>query len=285
MNRIVSFGMTGPAPEVHAPLDQMIFEASSQALSAGGKTLADYDLVSLAASDLYDGRGISTMTLTESTGSMGKWEQRVCNDSLVALDLAVAHIDAGLSRAAVVASWHKGSDIVHPSAIASASLEPLYRDLGVPPDVFAALSVGTAVVTEHPSARPMGDVAVAMFVTGDHSAPGMVIRGHRRVTDSYLRQTKEPSARLQTLVTDACAASGITTSDLAAMLLTGALVDADIQLDHATEGVAASCGLGYAAGLVGVAALQGRDPGLYVVCGADSIGLQELAVTILEVPA
>jgi hypothetical protein len=47
-------------------------------------------------------------------------------------------------------------------------------------------------------------------------------------------------------------------------------------------GVASSQGVGYAAGLLGLVDLNNRPAGRYAICGASSIGAQELAVTIVE---
>jgi hypothetical protein len=282
---IVGVGMVGPSEDLGEPLELMIFNATAAALADAGMGSDDYGLVCLAASDLFDGRGISTMTLTESTGSMGKWEQRVCNDGLVALDLAIAHIHSGYVRDnAVVASWHKGSDVVSPGAIASAAVDPLHRDLGIAPDAFAALSSGVAVLRDHPSAARMRDVAVALVVTANAEATGPRILGHRRATAGYLRQQESPSQRLQALLNAACADARLVPTDLDLTLLTGVLAAgvAPIELPVSTVILAETAGVGYAAGLLGVVSLRGRPPGRYAVCGADSIGSQELAVTILE---
>ena len=283
MIAITGIGVLGPSDELKGSLDVMIFDATAAALTDAGISSKDYELVCLAASDLFDGRGISTMTLTESTGSMGKWEQRVCNDGLVALDLAVAHIEAGYARSAVVASWNKGSDIVDSGPIASAAVEPLLRDLAIAPEVFAALSSGTTIVREHHVAWAMRDVAVALFITRSADPSALRVHAHRRVTDTYLYQRRKLSQRLQALLDAACADASLTGADITMTLLTGALAyPSNVELAVPTSGVDTSRGCGYAAGLVGIAALRDHPAGRYAICGADSIGQQELAVTIVE---
>src|SRR5712671_8216374 len=90
-----------PRPDIPMALDEMIYTATSHALADAGLSIDDISGSFMAASDLYDGRAISTMTLTGSTGSFHKNEMRVCNDSLAALMLAAAEIAAGAAEAVI----------------------------------------------------------------------------------------------------------------------------------------------------------------------------------------
>lgn len=281
MTTIIGVGQVGPSDRLEAPLDEMIFDATAAALAAAGQGAEEVDLVCAAASDVFDGRGISTMTLTESLGSVGRWEHRVCNDSLVALDLAAAHVDAGLSRAATVGAWHKGSDIVDPSLLALTAIEPLRRDLGLPPAVFAALSAGEQIVDAHPQSEPMRDVAITMVVTARDTEAGSSVRAHRRATWEYLHQTQSRTDRLRSILAATCSAAGLTDGELAGIFLTGSLCRG---IDVGPRGrlVPASVSVGYAAGLIGVSETLDAGPGVFAVCSASSIGDQEIAVTIIE---
>lgn len=278
--------MLGPSDRLELPLDEMIFEATEAALSEAGIGTDDIGLVCLAASDLFDGRGISTMTLTESTGSMGKWEHRVCNDSLVALDLAAAHIEAGLVDCAIVASWHKGSDIADPSAIARASLDPLERALGIAPAAHAALSTAMPIVAHHPESKPMRDVAVSVIVSGASRAGRATVLGHHRETAEYLHQRRSAATRLLDVLSSACRAARLTPESLDGVLLAGELADAAGVLadELPIQLLRESSRTGYCAGLVGIATALECLPGTYGVCSGTGIGQQEVAVTLVDVP-
>ena len=281
MTTIVGVGLVGPSDLVETPLDEMIFDATAAALTDAGEKRDEVDLVCAAASDVYDGRGISTMTLTESLGSMGKWEHRVCNDSLVALDLAAAHIEAGLARGATVGAWNKGSDIVDPSSIAATNIEPLQRGLGVPAFAFDAMARQVGVASSALRAEPRRDVAIVLILSGGDSVPGTRLVAHRRRTTNYLHQVVSHEDRLKELVREVCEAAGIAESELSSIKVTGSLCG-DAPEWTGVEPVAESREVGYAAGLLGIASVLRAGAGKFAVCSSSSIGEQEMAVTIVE---
>src|SRR5260370_35684230 len=98
-----------PRPDIPMALDEMIYTATSHSLADPGLSINDASGSFMAASDLYDGRAISTMTLTGSTASFHKNESRVCNDSLAALMLAAAGLPAGAAKAVVVSPGSRHS--------------------------------------------------------------------------------------------------------------------------------------------------------------------------------
>jgi len=95
---IAGFARADFEPVIQRPLEDVIYFAASGAVADAGTSIKEIDAVSMASSDLLDGRAISTMTLTGSTGSFQKSEMRVCSDGLAALALAIAECRAGLAE-------------------------------------------------------------------------------------------------------------------------------------------------------------------------------------------
>jgi acetyl-CoA C-acetyltransferase len=165
-----------PQAEIPSSLEEMIYTTTAGALLSAGISIDDIDGVCMASSDLNDGRAISTMTLTGSTGSFRKTELRVCNDSLAAFWVAAAEIGSEAATRLIVSSWNKASDVVDPYAIPALALEPaMQRPLGYHPDVVYALrrshDTGEVSVLSH-ELPTTADVAVGFVL-------GSVPAGHR----------------------------------------------------------------------------------------------------------
>ena len=164
---IVGTGVFGPEPCFEMPLDELIFEVTTAALLDAQMALADIDAVYMATSDVFDGRAISTMTLTASTGSFGKHEMRVCDDGLGALALAVDGLRSGSCDAALVTAWSKLSeanlDLIDPLAIEPA----FHRPLGLRSSVVAALQRSSwkgQLTSVTRSTNAGGDAAVSLVL-------------------------------------------------------------------------------------------------------------------------
>lgn len=164
---IVGTAFLGPKPCLVAPLDELIFGVTTAALRDAQMALADIDAVYMATSDVFDGRAISTMTLTASTGSFGKHEMRVCDDGLGALALAADGLRSGSADAALVTSWSKLSeanlDVIDPLAIEPA----FHRPLGLRSSVVAALQRSSwkgHPTTVVPAMNAVGDAAVSLVL-------------------------------------------------------------------------------------------------------------------------
>lgn len=123
---IVGVGMTQLERKKGATLYDMIFEASSLALSDAGIHRDELDSVVIASSDLIDGVGISSMVTATAAGAYLKDEIKVAEDGIFGLALASLRILSGQFSTSIVVSWSKCSqgpvtDITH------LNFEPFYE--------------------------------------------------------------------------------------------------------------------------------------------------------------
>lgn len=106
---IVGVGMTKFERKKNATLCDMIFEASSLALSDAGIDREDLDSVVIASSDLIDGVSISSMVTATAAGAYLKDEIKVADDGIFGLALAFLRILSGQFSTSIVVSWSKCS--------------------------------------------------------------------------------------------------------------------------------------------------------------------------------
>jgi hypothetical protein len=285
-----------PRDEIPLALEEMIYTVVSRALDDAGMSIDEIDGVCMSASDLNDGRAISTMTLTGSTGSLGKNELRVCNDSLAAMWLASAELRSGAARALVVCTWNKLSDAT-PDAIKPLALEPAFhRDLGFHPDAIVALresvDTGSFTFTAPGHTRP-SDSAGAVILTGnDHVGPrDATVRGFGSAMGPYLRPGTPLLEPLRSAASRACQQAGTSPTELSFVMIAGLQEVTDAALSAAL-GVPAAilvraatrwADVGYAAGLLGViSALDSEQRGLSLVVSAGGIGLENAYAAVVQ---
>ncbi len=94
----------------HLSYQEVIFEAAKAALDDAGLKRADIDCVVLAAHDLVDGRGISSMLGATPAGAYQKDETRLSDDGALAVAQAYMQVANEFNRALVV-SWAKCSEV------------------------------------------------------------------------------------------------------------------------------------------------------------------------------
>jgi hypothetical protein len=291
-----SFGLS-PSPDIPMALDEMIYAVTSGALADADLRIGDVSGSFMAASDLYDGRAISTMTLTGSTGSFHKNEMRVCNDGLAALLLGAAEVASGAARAVIVCSWSKLSDASRDSIVPLALEPALHRSLHFHPDAVFALRESAEhkrPATVLPSKIVSRDVANALIVTENGSSRrrrGSVL-GVGAATGPYLRPGDPVLAPVASAARAALASAGRGFEELRSVRVADlqAIDDVDIA---AALGVAESvvlrqqerqADLGYAAGLNGVhEAMTVGDPGLCLVVSAGGLGLENSYAVLVDV--
>jgi acetyl-CoA acetyltransferase len=295
---IAGYHVLPPEPDIPMALDEMIYTATSGALRDAGMGIADVSGSFMAASDLYDGRAISTMTLTGSTGSFRRNEMRVCNDSLAALMLAVADIESGVSDAVIVCTWSKLSDADRDS-ILPLGLEPVYsRGLGFHPGVALALraSAEQAAPTRlTPTVVRSADVATALILTrptaGRRRRADVV--GIGASTGPYLRPGDAVLAPVAKAAAAALASAGRKAGDVSRVRVGGMqhLDDAPIAdavgvpVDLVASRPERDVDLGYAAGLH--ALLRGLEPpdsGITLVIAGGGLSMETAYAAVVETP-
>ena len=120
-------------------LEELIFEAASGALADARLAWRDLDAVVIGASDLVDGRVISSMVTAGPAGSYMKDLLAVASSAEHAFVLAYLRLAAGVGDTALVAGWSKCSEAPIPQ-VEQLSLDPFYRrHVGMDGLVAAAL--------------------------------------------------------------------------------------------------------------------------------------------------
>ena len=106
---IVGVGITKPETTKDQTLCDMIFEASSLALSDAGMDCKDLESVVITASDLVDGISISSMVAATASGAYLKDEIKLADDGIFGLALAYLRIKSRQFSSSIVVSWSKCS--------------------------------------------------------------------------------------------------------------------------------------------------------------------------------
>jgi hypothetical protein len=293
---IAGHAVLGPEDEIPLALDEMIYSVVAAAIEDAGLTIDDIDGVCMSASDLNDGRAISTMTLTGSTGSLRKSEMRVCNDSLAAAMLASAEIWAGLPEALIVCSWNKASDAA-PEAIAPLAMEPAFhRDLGIHPAAIVSLRQshddGAVAITAPHELQPTDSAIAMVFRTSTGAGAGTAsLIGFGSATGRYLVPGSPLLESLSAAATEACGRANIERASLGSVVVAGLQQIPDEDLcdalgvgDGSLQRLAPRWGhVGYAAVLLGInAVLEAGKPGLSLVVSAGGIGLDNAYAAVVD---
>lgn len=124
--RVLGVGRSGnDAPASSKSLNELIFAATRAALDDAGVSLDDVDSVVLAAHDVDDGRGITSMTAAGAAGALMKDEVRLAEDGLFGLALASARLLSGAYDMSLVVSWGKASE-TDVDAVSRLAFEPFF---------------------------------------------------------------------------------------------------------------------------------------------------------------
>ena len=112
-------------------LSELISTASSKCIEESSLGFREIEGVVLAASDLIDGRGITTMVTAAPAGAYLKDEIRVADDVLFGIALGAMRILSGTCRSCLVVAWGKISE-TDVQKVDSYTFEPFYhRPLGL----------------------------------------------------------------------------------------------------------------------------------------------------------
>jgi hypothetical protein len=295
---IAGWSLLPPRPEIAGALDELIYLSTSAALKNAGLTIHQIDGVSMASSDLNDGRAISTMTLTGSTGSFHKSEMRVCNDGLAAAWMGAAEVGSGAAETLMVCAWNKLSDVVDPAAIPALAMEPtMHRALGYHPDAVLSLrrsweTKSPVMTSGTPRLAPHDTAAAVIIASPDHPCAGeYMFTGFGSSTGPYLRPGEPVLAPTQRAVAAALKSSGLNASKVVRVHVGGLhridSADLSVALGISLEAFVRqrpqSADLGYAAGLVALTnALDATVEGPTLVISAAGLGMESAHALVLE---
>ncbi len=109
-------------------LSEVIFDVCFRALEDAHLNIKDIESVTLAAHDMVDGRGITTMLNAAPAGAYLKDEIRVAEDGAFAVALACLRILSGQFANSLVVSWSKCSECAPNTlnTIANLSYDPFF---------------------------------------------------------------------------------------------------------------------------------------------------------------
>lgn len=294
---IAGSARSGPVPDQNMALDEMIYSVTSRALENAGLNISDISGACMAASDLNDGRAISTMTLTGSTGSFHKSEMRVCNDALAAVQLGWAEVASGAADALMVCSWSKLSD-ARSESIRPLAMEPsMHRALGYSPD--AVLQLRQSAEQGRPTTTAIAelaaaDVAGAMVLvgTGHRAASSTELVGFGASMGRYLRPGEPVLEPVQKAFRDACDRAQVSPGDLTSVIVAGMPAIDEAAFANAFGVLEARitrpgdryADLGYAAGIAGVLdTIESQERGFALVVSGGGLGYENAHAVVVEV--
>jgi acetyl-CoA C-acetyltransferase len=141
-------------PASHA---ELAYEVTSKALEDAGLTIDDIDNTITVSNDFWDGRTISSMTITEATGSHKSPTTNVEGDGTYGALMGLMRLLSGLHEITLVVAQSKISEGI-PSVITNAMFDPVYeRMLGLDAINSAALQMRSYMakygITEEQCAR------------------------------------------------------------------------------------------------------------------------------------
>jgi acetyl-CoA C-acetyltransferase len=154
---IVGIGQTRYQRHNPASHAELSYEVTRDALEDAGMTIEDVDNTVTVCNDFWDGRTISSMAITEATGSHRVPTTNVEGDGTYGALMGLMRILSGHHRVTLVVAQSKASEGI-PSVITNAMFDPIYeRMLGLDAVNSSALQMRTYMskygVTEEQCAR------------------------------------------------------------------------------------------------------------------------------------
>jgi acetyl-CoA C-acetyltransferase len=172
MDRNAQVGIVGVGQTAHClarndvSLPELIFEATTAALEDAQLTRDQIDAVIIAAHDLVDGRGISSMITATAAGGMFRDEIRVADDGAFAAILGCMRILSGEFQSILVCSWSKCSESPI-DTIENLGCDPiLQRPLGITGTSASALQADRFSQQSKVNERLAADVVVRNRANG-----------------------------------------------------------------------------------------------------------------------
>jgi len=143
-------------------LEEMIFEATTEALTRAGFTIKDIDAVVVSANDEFDGRVISIMAGTGPAGGVGLDTTMINSAGDHALIYGWQRVLAGQSKHVLVAGWSKPSEGVDPNHAEYVEAEPyILRNVGM------NHTLASAIQAEALGHTPAGEVVAWPLTKND----------------------------------------------------------------------------------------------------------------------
>ncbi len=124
-------GLTGPVPEDHRSIPEMVLDAVQRALVNASMNYDDIDAVVTASVDVFDGLTASNIAVTEVVGAVMKPETRIAADGLCAAIHAACQLRAGAYDTVLIVAHAKPSMSDY-HALTEWALDPIFlQTLGI----------------------------------------------------------------------------------------------------------------------------------------------------------
>ena len=123
---IVGVGEPGYRPHVDATLPELVHRAARAALDDAGLSREELDNVVACASDLDDGRAISSMMTASPGGSYEKDFVKTTGTGIHAVELGMIRMESGMFNTTLLISWGKATEADQSSSVPLEG-DPFYR--------------------------------------------------------------------------------------------------------------------------------------------------------------
>lgn len=133
MDRVAIIGVAQTKYQRYSPAShaELAYEVTCKALEDAGLTIEDVDNTVTVCNDFWDGRTISSMTITEATGSHRVPTTNVEGDGTYGALMGAMRVLSGLHEVTLVVAQSKASEGI-PPVITNAMFDPIYeRMLGL----------------------------------------------------------------------------------------------------------------------------------------------------------
>jgi acetyl-CoA C-acetyltransferase len=123
---IIGIGEPGYGPVNDSTLPELVHDAARAALADADLDRAAIENVVACASDLDDGRAISSMMTSAPGGAFDKDFVKTTDTGVHAIELAMLRMESGLFSSTLLPSWGKGTESDLPSSVHLEG-DPFYR--------------------------------------------------------------------------------------------------------------------------------------------------------------
>jgi len=122
---IIGVGQTSYGEKKNQSIDELVFEATKNALDDSGLERDEIESVVTAGSDGLDGRAISNMITAGSCGAYLKDEVKVSDGGIYGLVMGYLRVASGVFNNSLIVSWTKSSE-TSPDLFGNLTFDPFF---------------------------------------------------------------------------------------------------------------------------------------------------------------
>jgi len=157
---VIGVGQTKYAADKRETFHELVWEAATKALADAGITVKEIDNVVSISSDFWDGRTISCMAISDTSGAYNKDISTVEGDGTFGALYGMMRILSGSFGTTMVVAHHKGSES-NMNGITNTAFDPLVeRKLGLDAITSSALQARRYMMTSGGTEQQFATVSV-----------------------------------------------------------------------------------------------------------------------------